>query len=100
MSQISKETATKIYQILVTHEVAKPQFEKAFVHDQTLGPTPLEWDLKAPLGFGGTFYRGPGPAGPEEWVVRKNLNDERVHIYRLVDRVNLDLAILQNEILP
>lgn len=95
--------ANEIYTILVKFGIAAKEFRKHFVHDQTIGPHPLEWELKRPLGFlkfSSEFFRGPGPADTEEWIVKKSINDETQRTQDLIDIVNLQLALLQNEIGP
>ena len=97
---LTEEQAILIYRILVKHEVAKPEFQAHFVHDQIRGQTPLDWELKSPLGFGGDFCRGPGPAGVEEWTIFKQMDDESERTQDIVDGVNLELAQLQNIFFP
>lgn len=97
---LTEEQAIQIYQILIRHEVAKPEFQKHFIHDQTRGQYPLDWELKSPLGFGGDFCRGPGPSGEEEWTVFKQMDDESERTQTIVDGVNLELAQLQHTLFP
>jgi hypothetical protein len=97
---LTVDQATQLYNLLCRYEVAKPEFKAQFIHDQVRGQYPLDWDLKRPLGFGGSFYRGPGPGGGEEWILIKQLDDERIKTYELIDEVNLALAELQNTLFP
>lgn len=97
---LTVEQATQLYNLLCRYEVAKPEFKAQFLHDQVRGQYPLEWDLKRPLGFGGKFYRGPGPSGEEEWILIKQLDDETVRTENLINEVNLALAELQNTLFP
>lgn len=97
---LTVDQATQLYRVLIRHEVAKPEFQPQFIHDQTRGQFPLDWELKSPLGFGGNFCRGPGPSGDEEWRVIKQLDDESDRTQIIVDGVNLELAQLQNIFFP
>ena len=97
---LTEDQATQLYSLLVRYEVAKPEFRPQFVHDQIRGQYPLDWDLKQPLGFGGTFFRGPGPSGEEEWIIIKQMDDETTRTEDLVNEVNLALAELQNTLFP
>ncbi|MEE8368273.1 MAG: hypothetical protein V3S30_08140 [Thermoanaerobaculia bacterium] len=100
MITLTESQAIEIYQVLVRHKVAKPEFRPQFIHDQVRGQYPLDWELKSPLGFGGNFYRGPGPAGVDEWIVTKHMDDETPRTQATVDAVNLELAQLQNTLFP
>lgn len=100
MITLTEDQAIQLYQVLVRHEVAKPEFRAQFVHDQVRGQYPLDWELKRPLGFGGNFYRGPGPSGEEEWIVIKHMDDETPRTQAIIDGVNLELAQLQNTLFP
>jgi len=97
---LNEAQAQELYEVLVKHKVAKPEFLKQFIHDQVRGQFPLEWELKSPLGFGGDFCRGPGPSGEEEWRVRPQMDDETERTSDIVDGVNLELAQLQNTLFP